>query len=101
MDNQLPAGVAPLPTAAESRPNALNRLTATLHDDELTWLVEERFNDQEATWYLGVVRMGANGRWMRQRYRFDAQSQTLYYLGERALSDAEFRDARSTGAKLR
>jgi hypothetical protein len=41
------------------------------------------------------VRQGTAGRWVRQRTRFDQQANVLYYLGETALSDAEFRAVRS------
>jgi hypothetical protein len=59
--------------------------------------MDERYDPTTPAWNIDIVRQGATGRWMRQRYRFDEQAQVLYFLGESALSDAEFRAARRNG----
>lgn len=86
-----------LPTREESLETARRRLALTLGRDELVWSVAERYDEANTTWYIEIVRQGAQGRWVRQRHRYDAQAGTLYFLGERALSDEEFRNARRAG----
>jgi hypothetical protein len=51
-------------------------------------------------WDINILRQGASGRWMQQRYRFDAQSDILHFLGEAALNDAEFREMRRKGTRF-
>ncbi|MFO7169039.1 MAG: hypothetical protein DIU80_013540 [Chloroflexota bacterium] len=86
-----------LPTPEESLAEAHRRLARVLRRGELVWIVEERYDAPHTTWYIDAVRLGAQGRWVRQRHRYDAQAETLYFLGERPLSDQEFRAARQNG----
>lgn len=83
-----------LPTPEEGLVEAKRRLALTFRNNEMAWLVGERFDPVTPSWLLDVVRQGATGRWVRQRSRFDIQAQVLYYLGETPLSDAEFREIR-------
>jgi hypothetical protein len=80
---------------------ARRRLGRTFRPGELVWQLGERFDPQTPAWSLDVLRQGANGRWVRQRYRYDMAAEVLYFLGESPLSDAEFRDARASGALFR
>ena len=77
----------------ESLAEGKQRLAQTLRRGELTWLLSQQY-DATTGWRLDLLRQGALGRWMQQRYRYDEQSGVLYFLGESALSDAEFREAR-------
>src|SRR5262245_17510160 len=86
-----------LPTPEEGLVEAKRRLTLTFRRSELVWIVEERYDPTTPAWNIDVVRQGANGRWVRQRMRFDEQAQVLYYMGEMPLSDAEFRAVRKQG----
>lgn len=83
-----------LPSPEEGLVEAKHRLALTLRQDEMIWLVGETYDPLTPAWLIDVVRQGANGRWVRQRRRFDIQAQVLYYLGETPLSDAEFREVR-------
>jgi len=83
-----------LPTPEEGLVEAKRRLAQTFRRSELVWLVEERYDPTTPAWNIDVMRQGMNGRWVRQRFRFDEQAQVLYYMGEMPLSDAEFRAAR-------
>ena len=87
----------PLPTQAEVLEAARRQLALTLRRGELVWVVDERYDEPHTTWFIDAVRLGAQGRWVRQRHRYDGQARTLYFLGERALSDQEFRAARTSG----
>ncbi len=87
-----------LPPPEESLVRAKQRLAQTLRHDEMVWLVAERYEPAMPSWTLDVVRQGALGRWVRQRQRFDTQAEVLYYMGESALSDTEFRDVRRSAA---
>ena len=83
-----------LPTPEEGLVEAKRRFALTLRRSELVWLLHEQYDPTTPAWNIDVARMGANGRWVRQRSRFDEQAQVLYYLGETPLSDAEFRAVR-------
>src|SRR5262245_36303300 len=80
-----------LPTPEESLSEAKRRLALTLRRSELAWIVGENYDVAKSAWYLDVVRQGATGAWVRQRSRYDAQAEVLYYLGETPLSAQEFR----------
>jgi hypothetical protein len=86
-----------LPTPEEGLAEAKRRLARIFRRNELVWLMGERYDPSTPAWLLDIVRQGAMGRWIRQRYRFDEQAQVLYFLGESALSDAQFRAARLEG----
>ena len=86
-----------LPTPEEGLVEAKRRLALTLRRSELVWLLAERYDPTTPAWNLDLIRQGMNGRWVRQRARFDEQAQVLYFLGETPLSDAEFRAARAQG----
>lgn len=86
-----------LPPPNESLAAARRQLAHRLNPAEAVWTVSERYDEAQTAWDLDVVRLGAQGRWVRMRHRYDAQAETLYFLGERALSDEELRAARSSG----
>src|SRR5262245_19133411 len=87
-----------VPTPEEGLTEAKRRQALTFRRSEMVWLVGERYDPTTPAWNLDVVRQGATGRWVRQRFRYDEQAKVLYYMGESALGDAEFRDARRSGA---
>jgi hypothetical protein len=80
-----------LPQAEAVLRDARRRLARTLPRDELVWLAATQFDEVASSWNLDILRPGADGRWMRQRHRYDGQSATIYYLGESALTDEQFR----------
>jgi hypothetical protein len=86
-----------LPTREDALDAARRELAHKLSPGELVWVAAERYDDEQTMWQLDVVRLGAQGRWVRMRHRYDAQAETLYFLGESALSDEEFRRARQSG----
>ena len=86
-----------LPTPEEGLIEAKRRLALTFQRTEMVWLMAEQYDPTTPAWNLDVVRQGATGRWVRQRFRFDEQAEVLYYLGESVLSDAEFKAARRIG----
>jgi hypothetical protein len=87
-----------LPSPETSLVRAKHRLAQTLRRDEMVWLVAERYDPSTPAWTLDIVRQGALGRWVRQRQSFDVQAEVLYYMGESALTDAEFRAVRRSAA---
>ncbi|GEM_PF-705980 len=97
---QLAADLAalPIPSQDQARNDALHQMAKSFQANEQIWLVEQNYDDAHTTWLLDVVRRGAMGHWVRQRYRFDGQAETLYFLGERTLSAAEVSAARAAGS---
>ena len=86
-----------LPTPEQGLIEAKRRLAQTFRRSELVWLLSERYDPVTPSWLIDIIRQGAMGRWVRQRYRFDEQAEVLYFLGESALRDDEFRAARRAG----
>ena len=86
-----------VPTPEQGLAEAKRRFALTLRRSELAWLLREQYDPTTPAWNIDVARMGADGRWVRQRSRFDEQAQVLYFLGETPLSDTEFRAARKQG----
>jgi hypothetical protein len=86
-----------LPTPEVGLQEAKQRLARTLRPGELVWLLGEQFDPSIPVWTLELLRQGDAGSWVRRRYRFDEHAQVLFFLGEQALSDAEFRETRRTG----
>lgn len=83
-----------LPDPEASRAEARRRITATFRKGERIWLLKEQHNPEIPAWDIDILRPGLSGRWMHQRYRYDTIAGVLYFFGEHALSDAEFREAR-------
>ena len=46
---------------------------------------------------MSIMMITRLGRWVRQRYRYDAQPETLHFRGERNISAQEFEQSRRTG----
>jgi hypothetical protein len=86
-----------LPTPEQGLIEAQRRMARTFRDNERVWLVGTRYDPVLPGWLVDIVRQGATGRWVRQRYLFDESAKILHFRGESALSDAEFRLARSQG----
>ncbi len=64
---------------------------------ELVWLVHEQYDTAHNAWIVDVVRQTIEGRWMRQRYRYDGLNRVIYFLGEHPVSDDDLTELRRTG----
>ncbi len=64
-------------------------LAALCRPNEMVWLVDEHYDPVATMWQVDLVRLGTQGNWLRQRYRYDVQNRVLYFLGERPMPDAE------------
>lgn len=87
-------------TASPTSDEARRRLAATFRAGELVWLAGEQYDPNTQMWNIDVLRQGPFGRWARQRHRYDEPSGVLYFFGESALSDADFRTARTTATRF-
>jgi hypothetical protein len=87
-----------LPTPEEGLVEAKRLLARTFRRGERVWLLGTRYDPIGPGWLIDIVRQGAAGRWVRQRYMFDEAAQVLHYRGESTLDDAEFRAARREGS---
>src|SRR5262245_13200817 len=87
-----------LPTPEEGLVEAKRLLARIFRRGERVWLLGTRYDPLTPGWLLDILRQGASGRWVRQRYMFDEAAQVLHYLGESTLDDAEFRAARRGAA---
>ena len=101
MQNQAPQtpelAALPVPSRDQAYEAGLRRLATLLNRDEQTWIVGKTFDEQHTFWRFDIVRPGSMGRWVLQRYRYDGQSETLYFLGERQLSSTQLSEARRNG----
>lgn len=89
-----------LPAPDRSLDEARMQIALRFDEYDLVWVVDQRYDETLLVWDIDIVCQGANGQWVRQRYRFDEQSKILYWLGERALRSDQFRAARSGGTML-
>jgi hypothetical protein len=87
-----------LPTPEEGLVEAKRCLARIFRRGEHVWLLGTRYDPITPGWLIDIMRQGAAGRWVRQRYMFDEAAQVLHYRGESTLGDAEFRVARREGA---
>lgn len=84
--------------AEPAPPPERDRALATMfRENELVWLVGEQYEPVGGFWSVDVVRQGLQGRWMRQRYRYDQYTGVIYFLGERPASDEELASLRHSG----
>ena len=90
----------PLTENSAGRRAGRERLAATFKQGELVWLAGEEYDPELGFWHFDVLRGAANGRWVRQRYRFDEAADVQYFLGETLLSEDEFRAARGTSTQF-
>lgn len=82
---------------ADGRARRDQVLARIFRPGELVLLIDERYEPHGPTWLVVLLRQGEQGRWMRQRYRYDVPSQVLYFAGEQPVSAAEFEQARKSG----
>ena len=87
-----------LPTPEEGLVEAKRLLARIFRRGERVWLLGTRYDPITPGWLIDILRQGAGGRWVRQRYMFDEAAQVLHYRGESTLGDAEFRAARREGS---
>src|SRR5262245_38407851 len=87
-----------LPTPEEGLVEAKRLLARIFRRGERVWLLGTRYDPITPGWLIDILRQGAAGRWVRQRYMFDEAAQVLHYRGESTLGDAEFRVARRAGS---
>ncbi len=76
-------------------------LSAILKEGETAWRVSETYDDIEKTWNVDIIRMGPQGLWMKQRYKYDVLTGVFYFFGQRPLDDEEFATLRKDGRVLR
>jgi hypothetical protein len=86
-----------LPTPEEGLVEAKRLLARIFRRGERVWLLGTRYDPIGPGWLIDIMRQGAAGSWVRQRYMFDEAAQVLHYRGESKLGDAEFRVARREG----
>lgn len=96
---QLAADLAalPIPSQEQALTEALRQLSHSFPATEQIWMVDQSYDAAHTSWQLDILRRGAMGHWVRQRYRFDGQAETIYFLGDRTLSAAEASTARTAG----
>lgn len=84
----------PVRSSSSARVDGLRRLAATLRRGELVWLVAATYDDYLQVWLFDVLRQGAHGRWVIQRYNYDLHNDIQHYRGESAVSDGQLRSLR-------
>ncbi|MCU0492658.1 MAG: hypothetical protein MUD01_13785 [Chloroflexaceae bacterium] len=67
---------------------------------EKVWLVHEARLPADEGWLLEFVRLGPQGRWMRQRYRYDAVAGVVHFRGETPVADEELPALRRNGRRV-
>jgi hypothetical protein len=98
----LPPEVAalPVPSREAAYTAAMQHIALTVRGNEQVWIASELFDEHNTAWQIELLRRGSHGRWVRQRYRFDAQSDTLHFRGEQQISSTELEQARRTAKEF-
>ncbi len=91
----------PVPSREEAYTATMRQLELVLRSSEQTWIVAESYDDYNTAWQIDLVRRGDHGRWVRQRYRFDAQSDTLHFRGEQQINASELAQARRGSKEIK
>jgi hypothetical protein len=98
--SEMPAQTTSTIATTDLRADLNKSLAHMLKPGELVWVVEERYEAPTSSWVIGLVRQGAEARWMRQRLRYDSSVDVLFFLGERPVSDEELAAARANGHQI-
>lgn len=65
------------------------RLRTVMGTDRMAWIVDERFSPQEGIWTVDVIRLMADDQWHYQRFKYDVETDVLYFWGEVPISEDE------------
>lgn len=58
----------PVRSSSSARIDGLRRLAHTLRRSELVWLVDATYDDYAQLWLFDLLRQGAKGSWVVQRF---------------------------------
>lgn len=85
----------PVRSSSSARVDGLRRLAHTLRRSELVWLVSATYDDYAQVWLFDLLRQGAKGAWVIQRYSYDIHNDIQHYRGETAVADSHVRATRA------
>lgn len=85
----------PVRTPEAARTDGLRRLAKVFHTSDLVWLVEASYDAYMQIWHYDMLRQGANGNWVIQRYSYDIHNDIQHYRGERVVADAQLKAIRA------
>jgi hypothetical protein len=85
----------PVRSSSSARVDGLRRLAHTLRRNELGWLVAANYDDYAQVWLFDVLRQGAKGGWVIQRFSYDLHNDIQHYRGETAVADNLVRATRA------
>jgi hypothetical protein len=88
-------------TDVETKTRRNQALKTLLKPGEMAWRVAESYDPFGPSWRVDIVRLGKEGRWMRQRFKYDIPTGIVYFFGESALSDEEVSVLRRQGTLFR
>jgi hypothetical protein len=85
----------PVRSSSSARVDGLRRLAHTLRRGELVWLVNATYDDYAQLWLFDLLRQGAKGTWVIQRFAYDLHNDIQHYRGEMAVPDSQVRATRA------
>lgn len=76
------------------------RILAMLKPGEQIWLLEEHYDPEQETWRIDILRQESQGKWLRQRYRYDTINRNVYYAGSRPVPTSDLAQLRRNGKRM-
>lgn len=90
----------PVPSSSSARVSGLQRLAATLRRADLVWLVTATYDADAQVWHFEILRQGAQGSWVVQRYAYDIHNDIQHYRGEQFVADDLVRALRAKAQRF-
>lgn len=85
----------PVRTQEAARTDGLRRLATIFHASDMVWLVEASYDAYTQLWHFDMLRQGAQGSWVIQRYSYDRHNDIQHYRGERAVANDQLQAIRA------
>ena len=77
----------PVRSKEVARTDGLRRLSTVFHASDIVWLVEAAYDAYAQVWNFDMLRQGAQGNWVVQRYSYDIHNDIQHYRGERVVAN--------------
>ena len=90
----------PVPSSSAARVDGLRRLAATLRRSDLVWLVSAEYDSAAQVWHFELLRQGAQGAWVIQRYAYDIHNDIQHYRGEYTVANDQVRTVRAKAQRF-
>lgn len=89
----------PVRSKEVARTDGLRRLSTVFHASDLVWLVEASYDAYAQVWHFDMLRQGAQGSWVIQRFSYDIHNDIQHYRGERVVANDQLHAIRAASKR--